>query len=146
MDRLEEWIRQLAKERAYVAEHRQCIEEIEAEISASPLGQALERERQYLETAKEGAAMLEQDIRSLAVTIFAADGDKRPHPAVGIREMTRVEYDERLARAYCQHRLPDALRLDATVFEKVIRSLDEPPKFVTVYKEPTATIARDLEV
>ena len=84
MDRLEEWVRQLAKERAYVAEHRQCIEEIEAEIAASPLGQALERERQYLETAKEGAAMLEQDIRSVAVTIFATDGDKHPHPAVGL--------------------------------------------------------------
>jgi hypothetical protein len=142
-EQLPSLVQQLAREREIVAEYRARIEEIEAEIEASPLGQALAHERAFLATALEGAALTDEDIRRTAVRAYEVDGDKRPHPGIGIRVMTRVEYDEAEALEHCRAHLPEALVLKRRTFEKVARLV--PPSFVTLRQEPQATIATKLE-
>jgi len=97
-----------------------------------------------LEGAQEAhsqVAEAEANLRELTIKAYQETGNKAPAPGVGIREVTKLEYDPKNALMWAvEHRL--ALQLNKTAFEKIAKT--DTPEFVTVHTEPQATIATDL--
>jgi len=97
-----------------------------------------------LEGAQEAhsqVAEAEAKLRELTLKAYQETGNKAPAPGVGIREVTKLEYDPKNALMWAvEHRL--ALQLNKTAFEKIAKT--DTPEFVTVSTEPQATIATDL--
>lgn len=99
--------------------------------------------------ATERLAEVEAKLRELTLKAYAETGNKAPVPGVGVREVTKLEYDfDRAFKWAVEHKM--ALRLDVSAFEKIAKAsfgfqqytsiLD----FVMTYQEPAATIAQDL--
>ena len=92
---------------------------------------------------QDEVAELETALRNLAVESYDEDGNKHPHPAIGVKEFTHLDYSPAMAKEYClEHRIQAALKLDAKAFEKLAPGLDL--GFVDTVKEFRATIATDL--
>lgn len=109
-------------------------------------------DKKYL-ALKEGAEAhlntmheVEKEIREGAINEFLVSGNKKPWDGIGIRETTKIDYDEKLATEWCKHRLPEALTIEKKKFEKFVGTFDQEdlPAFVSITKVPTATIASDL--
>ena len=92
---------------------------------------------------KEELAASEVTLREMAVAIYAETGDKKVAPGIGIREVTKYAYDEAEALKWAiEHKM--ALKLDETKFKNHVKA--DPPDFVIITEEPTATIATELRV
>jgi len=114
---------------------------------------AFEAEHQELD-AKIKAAMgqvndLEEAARTATLTAYKADPDngKKPHPALGIREGTRLVYEEASALSWAiTHDIRAALKLDRSAFEKLAKAggVDTIEVGLTSETTHTATIAADL--
>ena len=87
-------------------------------------------------------AEVEATLRELTLKAYAETGDKTPVAGVGIREVTRLEYDKTVAFKWATEHVM-ALKLDTTAFEKIVKA--SPLDFVMIYQEPMATIATQLE-
>ena len=140
-----------------MAEEKQLKEQINAVVEAREL--ALEATMRRVEAYKswaeanqqlldnEGAAKTacqeaEAELRELALQIYAVTGDKAVAPGIGIRVMTRLNYDDREAMSWAlEHKL--ALKLDTSAFEKIAKTSNL--MFVTILEEPSATIATELK-
>lgn len=84
----------------------------------------------------------EATLRELTLQAYAETKDKAPAPGVGIREITKLDYDPRQALTWAaNHGM--ALKLDVGAFEKIAKV--SPFVFVTISTEPQATIATNLE-
>ena len=82
-------------------------------------------------------------LRELTLQAYAETGNKAPMLGVGIREVTKLEYDTKEAFAWAvEHKM--AIKLDTSAFEKIAKL--SPPEFVTVFQEPQATIATQLQL
>lgn len=148
---MQDLIEKLAQAREIEAEYKAQYAALKAEIDAvieERYGLRLGSLEAFLETAEADVTDAENRIRAAALDAFAETGDKHPHPAVGI-QMTRLEYDTAEAIQFCRRAAPNAIKLDKRAFERIARvgkdaggpfDLD----FVTIHKEPQATIARDL--
>ena len=80
-------------------------------------------------------------LRDMAIKVFNDTGNKTPAPGVGIREITRLDYDPQVAFLWAtEHKV--ALKLDTPTFEKIAKA--SPPDFVKSLVVPQATIATDL--
>ncbi len=99
---------------------------------------------QTINYLREQIKFLDEGIRQEAIKTFAETGNKAPWPGVGIREKTSVAYDPKQAFEWAtEHGL--ALRLDAPVFEQIMRANKaDLPFFVRLEVTPQATIATDL--
>jgi hypothetical protein len=77
---------------------------------------------------------------------FVRDGNKAPHPAVKVREMTKLEYDPDFALTWCKSNMQSFLELDKTAFEKYAKAVIEvaPVPGVKLVTVPQATIASNL--
>lgn len=77
---------------------------------------------------------------------FVRDGNKAPHPAVKVREMTKLEYDPDFVLAWCKANMQAVLELDKTAFEKYAKAVVEvaPVPGVKLVTVPQATIASNL--
>lgn len=83
----------------------------------------------------------ENELRDRTLKAYAETGDKAPAEGVGIREVTKLEYDTKVAFDWAvEHTM--AIKLDVSAFEKIAKV--SPPNFVTVFQEPQATIATNL--
>lgn len=83
----------------------------------------------------------ENKLRELTIKTYQETGNKKPIPEVGIREVTRLDYEPQVAFNWAiEHKL--ALSLDRKSFESLAKTnnLD----FVKTSIEPQATIATDL--
>ena len=81
-------------------------------------------------------------LRHLTVASYLETGNKNPAPGIGIREMTTLEYEEKVAFDWAlEHKM--ALKLDTSAFEKIAKA--SPLDFVKVFTEPKATIATALK-
>ncbi|KKM76048.1 hypothetical protein LCGC14_1384080 [marine sediment metagenome] len=87
-------------------------------------------------------AEVEATLRELTLKAYDETGDKTPVAGVGIREVTRLEYDKTVAFKWATEHVM-ALKLDTTAFEKIAKA--SPLDFVMIYQEPMATIATQLE-
>jgi len=91
--------------------------------------------------AHSQVAEAEAKLRELTIKAYQETGNKAPAPGVGIREVTKLEYDPSVAFDWAvEHRM--ALKLDTSGFEKIVKA--SPLDFVRVYQEPQATIATNL--
>ena len=85
----------------------------------------------------------EDMLRKLTLQVYAETGNKAPAIGVGIREITKLEYNTKDAFDWAvEHTM--ALKLDTSAFEKIAKA--SPPDFVRTFLEPQATIATNLEV
>ena len=85
----------------------------------------------------------EDELRGLTLQAYAETGNKTPADGVGIREVTKLDYDTKTAYNWAvEHSM--ALNLDKRGFEKIAKV--SPPDFVTITKEPQATISQNLEI
>jgi hypothetical protein len=143
-------IAQLARARDIEQEYRTEIAELEQEIAATKLGQRLAYVKSdLLPTAKADVEDATAAVRRAGVEVFEETGMTRPHPAVQIKRYKVLDYDADEALNYARFYLPQALKLDRRIFEKIaVTLIEEFAKaeldFVAISKEPRATIARDL--
>lgn len=145
MNDLERAIRHLAQSRQVQAEYKHQVAEINAEINAEireKYGAILERAQSLLMIATADVQDNDEYARRLVLEGYEATGAKRPHPAAQIKLFTVLDYDYEAAVEFCQAAYPQGIKLDKRTFEKAARALSLP--FVTVTKEPRASIARDL--
>ena len=141
---LAELVRQLAEARRAQALSKQRLAELEKAFKESPDYKLYSG---FLYDANNQATELDQSVRELALEFFELYGDKKPHPAVDVKEMTSIDYNETLAIAWCKHNLPAAIKLDRPLFEKHARAIRDtsPIKLVTFTTVPKANIASNLE-
>ncbi len=96
-----------------------------------------------LTQAGADVAVDEATLRELTLQAYQETGNKTPVEGVGIREMTKIEYDPKEALKWAmQHQI--ALSLDKKTFEGFAKTT--PLDFVSITKEPQATIAVNLVV
>ena len=94
-----------------------------------------------LESIIEALGDEEERLRELTLKAYAETGNKAPAPGVGIREVTILDYDPKVALDWAKtHKL--ALSLNKRLFESLAKT--DPPGFVTISKEAHGTIATDL--
>ena len=85
--------------------------------------------------------LAEIKLRELTLKAYAETGNKSPAAGVGIREITILNYDSKIAFDWAKaHKM--ALKLDTEAFKKIAKA--DPPDFVKITTEPQATIATDL--
>lgn len=92
----------------------------------------------------EKVSGLEEDVRNIAMTKFAQDGNKHPCEGVSIRDYSVAVYDEALAFAWAKSR-GQAVKFDKTAFERIAKA--DPanmPEWCSVRKVPRAIISSDL--
>ena len=93
--------------------------------------------------ATQATLVAEATLRELALKAYAETGNKTPAVGVGIREVTKLAYDNGVALDWAKsHSM--ALSLDKRAFEKIAKA--DTPDFVSITTEPQATIATNLEV
>ena len=98
-----------------------------------------------VDVATEEVGLEEAKLRELTLEVYAETGNKAPALGVGIREVTKLDYDVTKAFEWAlEHRI--ALQLNKSAFDKLAKTAPETrPSFVMVTTEPQATIAMNLE-
>ena len=92
--------------------------------------------------AADVVSTAENQLREFTLQAYAETGNKAPAVGVGIREVTKLEYDNKEAFNWAiGHEM--ALKLDSRAFEKIAKA--SPLDFVKTYQEPQATIATNLD-
>jgi hypothetical protein len=133
----------LAQFRKTETDARVKIKELQVALEASPEYRSqLERMRESQDCGEK----LANTIKANAVQEYLANDEKRPHSAVSIRLVTSLAYDALLAKVWCEHNLPTAIKLDCPLFEKHARAVadTQPLGFVKIEKQPQAAISTDL--
>jgi hypothetical protein len=143
-DDVNELIQKLGRQRMSIEEIRTERDDLRSQLNASNLGMLLQSTEAILKMYQSDADVLESQIRAEALAVYAADGNKKPHAAVSVKEFTVLDYDPKLALEYCVTHWPAALKLNTTAFEKISKIAR--PEFVTEHVEPRAQIATDLSV
>jgi len=136
-------VRALAAARRAVNEAASAREALRQEIAASALGQQLTEAEARVLLARDAEADARALLDELAQMAYAAHGDKHPHPAIAIRELTVLDYDQKLARQWAETNLRAALVLDYKKFEKAVKDLGA-PDFVRIHTTPQVTVSADL--
>lgn len=119
------------------------IKKLEEEIAKTEMGKWLADERAALDAEKTAEEEARAELDGLAIERYNDSGDKRPHPAVQIKEYTTYSYDERKAFEWAKDNLPGALSLNRRVFDKTIPIIGA-PEFVIPSVSPKVTVATDL--
>jgi len=138
LEQLKEQIRIVvdARRRAQVASDAKAAARIEWETqNRGLLDEAIATAEQVTDA--------ESRLRELTLQVYSETGDKAPMVGVGIREMTRLEYDKTAAFNWAVEHVM-ALKLDTSAFEKIAKA--SPLAFVKVSQEAQATIATQLEI
>ncbi len=136
-------VRALAAARATVSRTQEAAAALREELARTKLGRQLAETEEALQNARQVEARARAELDALALMRYAAQGDKRPHPAILVREMTRLDYDAKTARDWAETNLRAALVLDYKKFERAVKQLGA-PDFVRVYTEPRVTVSSDL--
>jgi hypothetical protein len=136
-------VENLAFIRSQIADEEACVKRMRREYEEKPeFVNAVLR----LETARKEAAELETTIREHALHVYQTTGAKKPHDAVAVKVMTRLQYDPERAAGFCLEHLPSAIKVDYKTFEKHAKNVADtaPLDFVEFVEEPQAQIATDL--
>ena len=95
------------------------------------------------QTLNNAMAVVENDLRTMALEKFKETGEKKLAFGVGIRVMTKLEYDNKVAFNWAEeHKM--ALTLDKKVFEKIAKAQDI--DFVKKLEVPSATLPSKIEI
>lgn len=140
---IEVWVKKVAHARESVRRIKDGLDIAERELAASELFQNIVTSRENLKAAREEQASLEAKVREEALEHFGLHGDKKPHPAVAIKQFALLDYDVEMALDWAvRHKIPQVLRLDRRAFEKLAGVIEI--EGITQFIEPRAMIARDL--
>jgi len=105
-----------------------------------------EEHAELLNSAEETATIAmeaEAKLRELTIQIFKETGNKSPALGVGIRELTKLEYDPEVALEWAlEHKI--ALSLDRRLFETFAKTTPLP--FVERHIDLQGIIAADLSM
>ena len=137
-------IRELAIDERQFEKGKEVVKYHQEKLEQTPEWKTLQNVKAGLEQWAQTVEDLRAKIKDQTVKAFLDTGEKHIHPALGIREGISFSYDSQLAKAWCEHRLPDALIVDKKLFEKALKAFEQVPNFVKVDKTVTATIATDL--
>lgn len=137
---LEQKVTQMALEQIALNDKKQKLDELRAAWEAENAELIAE-----VEARENGLKELDQSIRNEAVKLYAQNGNKKPHAAVGIRVYKRTEYNPDAALAWAREHRQDMIALDSKLYDKVLKSDARDPGMPgEVVEEPRATIAKDL--
>jgi hypothetical protein len=139
---MEDLIRELARWRTIVGKLEVQLNKARSVLDATWEAGEVRQAEEVLAASRGTVFDLEIEVRTQALAAYKADGNKHPHGAVSIKVFTPLEYDPAMALAYCRERLPEALKLDVKLFERVAKMTR--PVFVTEKEVPRADIAGDL--
>lgn len=129
----------LAHAREVLAEAKNDLDALVAEFQSSdPYKYFSARVAEW----RNFAESLDSEARRAALDAYRETGNKKPHPALGVRVSKAIRYDPEIARKYCLDKLPGLMVLDAKRFEKV--AMEYPLEFVEIGEAVQATIAQDL--
>ena len=133
--------------RNVIAETEAKMKEMVENVKQSDDYQTMEN---WLIINRQSLTELETEIKEAALFDFRVTGNKKPFDGVGIREMTRYDYEMVGAVKWAKENAPMVVyeTVDKKKFEKIL-SVTEPetlPEYIHVFKEPTVTIASDLSV
>jgi hypothetical protein len=106
-------------------------------------------EYKSLEMALNEAISIESqiltDVKEMTIKEYEQTGNKKPHPATGIREVTEVDIlDPIAAIEWCKFNFSPGLALDEKAFIDFAKVGKAPKDLVNVRKEITATVSKDL--
>ena len=139
-------IEQLKEQIKVVAEARRDTKNAKDAVSVARIDWEVENDSiiKTAETFCEELLIDEAKLRELTLEAYAETGDKTPAEGVGIREVTKLDYDQKVALDWAKsHKL--ALGLNKRAFEKIVKASDSLDfTFVKVSHEPQATIATNL--
>jgi hypothetical protein len=100
------------------------------------------------DTAAAEIETLQAQLNQAFELVFQTDGNKKPHPAIQVKEFTviKADYNPKAAHAWCLANFTPALKLDVKAFEKAAADGNVPDEIciVTVQKEARVQIAADL--
>jgi len=138
IEQLKEQIRVVAKARQKTAELME-----ERNILLKAWNYANQELFDNLTQAGAEVAGVEARLRELTLQVYAETGNKTPTPGVGVREITKLKYNNTVAFDWAvEHKI--AIKLDISAFEKIAKA--SPLDFVSISLEPQATIATHLEI
>ena len=122
---------------------KEMLDEKQQELEADPDYQFY---KSMLVECNEQINELDAQIRADAEQHFEITGEKKAHPALGIRMTAVLDYDIQDMKDWCLAFLPQALNLNKRLFEKHAKAVAEtaPVPDVTIEQQPKATIAKDL--
>lgn len=141
MSEIQELVRKLAQARQMTEIAEDSARWTEKEISETDLGRKLAEEKEIVRLAKQDETAARAALDQAVLDAF--NGNKHPHPAITVKEVTKLVYCFKTAREWADTNLRSALVLDVKRFEKAILAT-EAPEFVTIHKEQQVTVASDL--
>ncbi len=115
---MQDKIKALAAARRVLKDEQDNLRAVEADIEFA-FGKRLELARAQLGVAKADVQNAEGVVRAAALTLYAQDGNKKPHPKVQIKVYRVYQYDEIEALDFARAHMPGALKLNKRAFEVV---------------------------
>ncbi|MBG0770898.1 MAG: hypothetical protein H0S82_04275 [Anaerolineaceae bacterium] len=139
-------LRELAELAVETEEQQDLVETTFEVVKAMPLYQDFEEASLRAKELQGKIKDLRSDVNSLTIEAYRQTKEKKPVSGVGVRVGKALVYDVEKAREFCLAELPQALKLDTSVFEKYAKGVQEvkPLDFVNIEEKVTATIAGDL--
>ena len=141
--RLNELAQQLADARKHAAVLEELVATLEAEITAHPLYSKWKDVQKELKEAQAQADVAKALFGMEAIAEYNRSGEKKPHPAVEIKIMTEILYDDEEALKYARLHIPNAVKLDAKKFEAV--AVASELSFVRTEEYPKAYVSNKWE-
>ena len=139
---MENLVRILASARADKESAQSAVKLMQEELEKTDEWQRLRLAKENLSERTSSERTVYDALYDQAVQNY--DGDKKPHPAVGLGEYTVVEYNEEAMKNWAiDHKHPGLLKLDKRAANAVAKG-PTAPEFVTISTEVRARIATDL--
>lgn len=147
-ERIKEEVTMLATLRTQIASTQSEIMLTEAALAQTEPGQTLASLRELLKNMQAVEKELTGQIHTAALELYTQTAEKKPHPAVGIKVYTVLEYAAAELLPWAEENLPEAVKksLDKTAFERYATAMKElrPVPGVTFVEDPRVTIAGNL--
>ena len=152
MDELVELISELSRCRYQLQAEQDEWDRLQDDIKRQ-FGKRMEVLAGQLAKARDAVSTVEDTVRTTAVEQYRQDGNKHPHPAVTVKVFSVLEYNQDAALKFAVESMPDALKLNASVFEKNAKVLvgmnvngvsNRLREMVIVKDDPRPYISKDL--
>lgn len=140
-------LNELAQDLVNARKHAAALEEmaaiLKAEIMAHPLYSKWKDMQEELDMAETQIYIAKTLFGMEAIAEYNRTGEKKPHPAVEVKIMTEVLYDDEEALKYARIHIPNAVKLDTKKFEAAAKALELP--FVKIEEYPKAYVSNKWE-
>lgn len=98
------------------------------------------------EDLKQQISAKREEIKRAAIEQYTQNGEKKPHPAISIREYTRYRYEESEALEWAETHVPIIVHrvLDTKTYERFLKDQKYDSMPGEIYIEPVPSISKDL--